>query len=134
MKDPRKLKKWGAWYSYVLDCIDDSSYVNDSNITFEDDKSRIKFFLDCFDKEYNFDWHKKAYPALRFRIYNYLLGLPGCVSTHYNYEDIIRLSKEFDGYKSKAKEEFYCNNWFKILADCILGLAQRYGINVFQYQ
>lgn len=134
MKDPRQLKKWGAWYNYVLDCIDDSSSANDLNITFDDDKSRIKFFLDTFDKEYNLDWEKKSYPSLRMRISNYLQGLPGCISIDYQYVDIIRISKEFEGYKSKAKENYYCNNWFKIIADCILKLAHRYGINTFKYQ
>ena len=134
MKDPRQLKKRGAWYSYVLDGIDDSSSANDLNITFEDDKSRIKFFLDTFDEEYNYENNKRLYPSLRMRISEYLQGLPECIDIHYTYSDIIRISKEFEGYKSGAKESYYCNNWFKILADCILQLARRYGINVFQYQ
>ena len=134
MKDPRQLKKRGAWYSYVLDSIDESSNANDLNITFEDDKSRIKFFLDTFDKEYNYENNKRLYPSLRMRISEYLQGLPGCIDIHYTYSDIIRISKEFEDYKSGAKESYYCNNWFKILADCILQLAKRYGINVFQYQ
>lgn len=134
MKNPRQLKKWGAWYNYVLDGIDQSSDVTNSNITFEDDKSRIKFFLDTFNESHNYDYNKKCCPSLRMRISDYIQGLPGCISVHYEYADIIRLSKEFDGYKSNAKESYYCNNWFKILADCILQLAKRYGINVFQYQ
>lgn len=134
MKDPRQLKKYGQWYNYILDSIDDSSYVNDSSITFEDDKSRIKFFLDSFNEEYNSEYNKKVCPSLRLRISDYLQGLPDCICIHFTYADIIRISKEFDGYTSKRKEEFYCNNWFKIIADYILGLAQRYGINVFQYQ
>lgn len=134
MKDPRQLKKWGAWYSYVLDCIDKGANADDLNITFEDDKSRIKFFLDRFNEEYNSEYYKKVCPSLRLRISDYLQGLPGCISIHFTYADIIRISKEFDGYKSKAKEEFYCDNWFGILANCILQLARRYGINVFQYQ
>lgn len=134
MKDPRKLKKWGAWYNYVLDCIDESSNATDLNITFEDDESRIKFFLDWFDKEYNYENNKRLYPSLRMRISSYLQGLPGCINTHYLNHDIIRLSKEFEGYKSKAKEAYFCNKWFDILSVCILQLAHRYGINTFKYQ
>ena len=134
MKDPRQLKKWGAWYSYVLDCIDESSNASDLNITFEDDKSRIEFFLNSFDEEYNNEWEKKSHPSLKLRISEYLKGLPGSISTHYYYHDIIRLSKEFEGYKSKAKEAYFCNKWFDILAACILQLAHRYRINTFQYQ
>ena len=33
MKDPRKLKVWGKWYSYVLDSIDESADANDLGIT-----------------------------------------------------------------------------------------------------
>lgn len=134
MKDPRKLKVWGPWYNYVLDCIDESSNATDLNITFEDDKSRIKFFLDWFDKEYNYENNKRIYPSLRMRISLYLQGLPGCINTHCYYHDIIRLSKEFEGYKSKAKEAYFCNKWFDILATCILQLAHRYGINTLKYQ
>ena len=134
MKDPRKLKRWGAWYNYVLDCIDESSNATDLNITFEDDRSRIKFFLESFNETNNYDYNKKRFPSLQMRLSDYIQGLPGSISVHHEYADIIRLSKEFEGYKSKAKEEYFCNKWFDILAACILQLAQRYGINTFKYQ
>ena len=134
MKDPRKLKVWGKWYSYVLDSIDESSNASDLDLTFEDDRSRIKFFLEQFNEVYNYDYNKQSYPSLRLRISEYLQGLPGSINIHYTYYDIIRLTKEWEGYKSKNKEAYFCNNWFKILAACILQLAARYNINTYQYQ
>lgn len=134
MKDPRKLKVWGKWYSYVLDSIDESSTASDLDLTFEDDRSRIEFFLEQFNEEYNYDYNKQSYPSLRLRISEYLQGLPSSISIHYTYHDIIRLTKEWEGYKSKNKEAYFCNNWFKILAICILQLAARYKIDVYKYQ
>ena len=134
MKDPRKLKVWGKWYSYVLDSIDESSAASDLDLTFEDDRSRIKFFLEQFNEEYNYDYNKQSYPTLRLRISEYLQGLPSSINIHYTYYDIIRLTKEWEGYKSKNKEEYFCNNWFKILATCILQLAARYKIDIYKYQ
>lgn len=134
MKDPRKLKVWGKWYSYVLDSIDESSTASDLDLTFEDDKSRIKFFLEQFNEEYNYDYNKQSYPSLRLRISEYLKGLPSSINIHYTYYDIIRLTKEWEGFKSKNKEEYFCNNWFKILATCILQLAERYKIDIYKYQ
>lgn len=134
MKDPRKLKVWGKWYSYVLDSIDESSTASDLDLTFEDDRSRIKFFLEQFNEEYNYDYNKQSYPSLRLRISEYLQGLPSSINIHYTYYDIIRLTKEWEGYKSENKEEYFCNNWFKILATCILQLAARYKIDIYKYQ
>ena len=134
MKDPRKLKVWGKWYSYVLDSINESSTASDLDLTFEDDRSRIKFFLEQFNEVYNYDYNKQSYPSLRLRISEYLQGLPGSINIHYTYYDIIRLTKEWEGYKSKNKEAYFCNNWFKILATCILQLAERYKIDIYKYQ
>ena len=134
MKDPRKLKVWGKWYSYILDSIDESSNASDLDLTFEDDRSRIKFFLEQFNEVYNYDYNKQSYPSLRLRISEYLQGLPGSINIHYTYYDIIRLTKEWEGYKSKNKEAYFCNNWFKILATCILQLAARHKIDICKYQ
>lgn len=134
MKDPRKLKKLEKWYNYVLDSIDESATANNLDLTFEDDRSRIKFFLEQFNEEYNHEWRKQSYPSLRLRISEYLQGIPSSISIHFYYHDIIRLTKEWEGYKSKNKEEYFCNNWFKILATCILQLAVRYKIDIYKYQ
>lgn len=134
MKDPRKLKKLEKWYNYVLDSIDESATANNLDLTFEDDRSRIEFFLEQFNEEYNHEWRKQSYPSLRLRISEYLQGIPSSISIHFYYHDIIRLTKEWEGYKSKNKEEYFCNNWFKILATCILQLAVRYKIDIYKYQ
>lgn len=134
MKDPRKLKVWGKWYSYILDGIDESSHTDELGISFEEDRMRLMFFLENFNKEFNFDYNKRNYPSLHLRISEYLRGLPSSISIHYTYHDIIRLTKEWEGYKSKNKEEYFCNNWFKILATCILQLAARYKIDIYKYQ
>ena len=134
MKDPRKLKVWGKWYSYILDGIDESSHTDELGISFEEDRMRLMFFLENFNKEFNFDYNKRNYPSLRLRIAEYLKGLPGSINIHYTYCDIIRLTKEWEGYKSKNKEAYFCNNWFKILATCILQLAARYKIDIYKYQ
>ena len=134
MKDPRKLKVWGKWYSYVLDSIDESSAANDLDLTFEDDRSRIKFFLEQFNEEYNFDYNKRNCPPLRLRIASYLQGLPSSINIDFETYRIILLTKEWEGYKSKNKEYYFCNKWFEIIAACILQLAARYNINTYQYQ
>lgn len=129
MKDPRLLKKHGAWYSYILDSIDSSDY----NVELTDDKSRIEFFLKCFNEEYNFDYNRHNYPCLSVRIGKYLRCLPSCIHIALYYDDIIRLSKQFDGYKSKKKEAYYCSNWQEIIGEYIVSLALRLGINIGPY-
>lgn len=134
MKDPRKLKVCGKWYNYVLDSIAESSTASDLGLTFEDDRSRIEFFLEQFNEDYNYDYNKIRYPILRLRIASYLQGLPSSINIDFMWYRIIELTKEWEGYKSKEKEEYFCNKWFEIIATCILQLAARYKINTFQYK
>ena len=133
MKDPRELKKWGKWYNYVLYRIYESSAAHDLDLTFVDDRSRIKFFLEQFNEEYNFDYNKRNCPTLRLRIASYLQGLPSSINIDYEWHKIIMLTKEWEGYKSKNKEDYFCNKWFEIIATCILQLAARYKIDTYQY-
>ena len=90
-------------------------------------------YNDLMDKDEGVNFYVSTMLSRTQSIFE-IKGLPDSICTHYYYHDIIRLSKEFEGYKSKAKEAYFCNKWFDILAACILQLAHRYGINTFKYQ
>ena len=66
--------------------------------------------------EYNFDYNKRNCPPLYLRIASYLQGLPSSINIDFETYRIILLTKEWEGYKSKNKEYYFCHKWFEIIA------------------
>lgn len=135
MKDPRELKRIGLWYSYILDSIDGCTEADELGITFKDDKERVEFFLERFNEDdRNSDYEKRRTPSLQSRIADFIRDMPSCINVYTYYFDIIRITKEWEGYTSVQKGNYYCNNWFDLLAMYILQLACRFGIKLSKYE
>lgn len=125
MGNPREYKKMGNQYAYVLDCISPEDY----NVECEDDKTKVKFVLDTFDKEYNYVENKRRLPNLQRRIAEWLSGLPSAIHVAFNTADIEDIGIKW-GYARAVKSGDFVSNWFHSLALRIIQLAMIYGIDI----
>lgn len=57
-KNIRDYKVNGKQFAYVLDAINVTDF--DGNEIDATDKERVKYFFECFDKEYNSSYYKRA--------------------------------------------------------------------------
>ena len=121
--------KVGTQYKYVLECIEDCSRANDENITFESDYDKIRFFFDCFNQEFNYDYNRKRYPNFQVRISEYLRGLPSCMAIDYENTKIINIGVKWGFCNTERKKDQFLNNWFNMVALRIIQIANKIGYN-----
>lgn len=127
--------KNGVQLVYVLDCIKNSNYATDENKVFVNDFETIKFFFDCFNKEFNYRNNIKRFPNLQERIKEYLQGLPSCFTCAFYNCDIIDKGVKFGVLtgSDERKNEKFINNWFNVLAYRILQTADKVNFVYFPY-
>lgn len=132
LTEKQKSQKNVQQLVYVLKCIELSSAAADNNVVFENDKEKVVFFLETFNKEFNFDYNKKRTPNLQERIANYLQGLPSCFAVDFENAknlDILRAWKVVNDKTTPRKIDNFLSNWFSILSLRILQLAAKLNIN-----
>lgn len=125
----------GAQLVYVLDCIKNSSRATDEGITFANDYEALKFFFDCFDGEFNYQYNKRRFPNLSERIGDYLRGLPSCCSVAYWDDEILKLGVSWgvlDSVEGRKAEKFLENYWM-FLGRRLCQAAQKVGLNPYKY-
>lgn len=118
-KNVREYKNVGVQFAYVLDCIYNDEKDNMS------DKEAINYFFDCFNKEYNFDYHKRLYPNLQERVKEYIQGLPSCFSIAFTNYDIEQVGKSWGSCQTERQREYFINNWFSIIAWRLIQLKEK---------
>ena len=126
----------GAQLVYVLDCIKNSSRATDEGITFANDYEALKFFFDCFDGEFNYQYNKRRFPNLSERIGDYLRGLPSCCSVAYWNDEILKLGFSWgvlDSVEGRKAEKFLENYWM-FLGLRLCQAAQKVGLNPYKYE
>lgn len=90
---------------------------------------KIKFFFDCYDREFNHEYNKKRYPNEQERLKNYLQGLPSCINIPFYNWDILELYKELNGIKtlSSKKEESVLKYYWDKIAFTLLQLKRKHS-------
>lgn len=118
-KSVREYKKVGVQFAYVLDCIYNENNENMS------DKETIKYFFDCFNEEYNYNYNKRLYPNLQKRISEYIQGLPNCFSIAFTNYDIEQVGKTWGYCKTEKQTSNFVNNWFDVIAFRLIQLKEK---------
>lgn len=127
LKESVKAGRYGVQFSYVFDCIKNSSLATDEGMKFATDFDCISFFFDCFEEEFNHDYNRRLFPNLVDRISNYLQGFPSCCSVAFYYYDIEEIGKSW-GYCNNPRQcENFKNNWFNRIAFRLVQIAQKTG-------
>lgn len=135
LTDRAKNGRNGAQFVYVLDCIRNSSSATDQGLTFETDAAALSFFFSSFNAEFNHRYNKRLYPSLPERIGEYLRGLPGCFAVDYWNDEILKLGLIWgviDSTEGRRAEKFL-DNFFSVLGYRICQVAQKVGLNPYQY-
>lgn len=125
-----KKSRSGVQCCYILDCIKNSSCVNDENIEIMSDKEALELFLKYFNEEFNYSYNKKRYPILQNRIEQYLRGLPSVCSVTYSDYNIKQIGKSWGFCQSEKKADQFVENWWSILAYRILQIANKFDISL----
>ena len=101
-----KKSRIGVQCVYILDCIKDSSYVNDEEIEIGSDKEAVALVVNKFMETANYEYNKKRFPNLQDRIEDWLRGLPSVCSVEYKNYNIeqIGISWGYCGTEKKAAE------------------------------
>lgn len=125
-----KKSRIGVQCVYILDCIKDSSYVNDEEIEIGSDKEAVALVVNKFMETANYEYNKKRFPNLQDRIEDWLRGLPSVCSVEYmNYNiEQIGISWGYCGTEKKAAE--FVENWWSVLAFRIIQLADIFDISL----
>lgn len=118
-KNVREYKKVGVQFAYILDCIYNENNENMS------DKEAIKYFFDCFNEEYNYNYNKRLYPNLQKRISEYIQGLPTCINIAFTDYDIINIGKTWGYCKTEKQTSNFVNNWFSVIAFRLIQLKEK---------
>jgi hypothetical protein len=128
LTDRFKKSRVGVQCNYILDCIKNSSLVNDENIVIRNDKEAVELFAKYFNEEFNYSYNKKRYPILQNRIAQYLRGLPSVCSVAYSDYDIKQIGKSWGFCQSEKEADEFVENWWSILAFRILQLVYKLDI------
>lgn len=106
-KNPRDYKVNGNQFAYLLDCIENSSIITDSERTFADDKERINYIWDV----QLVPMVDACTPTMQSTIEHWLRGLGLNTIAIYNHE-IEDLFKEW-GIKPTEKN---IDNYWSVMA------------------
>jgi hypothetical protein len=128
LTDRFKKSRAGEQCNYILDCIKNSSVVNDEEIEIGSDKEAVELFAKYFNEEFNYSYNKKRYPILQNRIAQYLRGLPSVCSVAYSDYDIKQIGKSWGFCQSEKEADEFVENWWSILAFRILQLVYKLDI------
>lgn len=128
LTDSFKKSRAGVQCCYILDCIKNSSVVNDEEIEIGSDKEAIELFKKYFNEEFNYSYNKKRYPILQNRIEQYLKGLPSVCSVAYSDYDIKQIGKSWGFCQSEKKADKFVEDWWSVLAFRIIQLADKFDI------
>lgn len=122
--------KNGVQFNYVLNAISNSSLAMDEGKEFETHLDIIRFFFECFNKEFNYIQNKKKFPNLQKRIEDYLRGLPSCISIEFWNDEIAKIGKTWGFCQTKRKESDFVNNWWGMIAYRIIQIANKVGYDL----
>lgn len=122
-KNIRDYKANGNQFAYVLNSINVTDY--DGNEIDATDRERVKYFLKCFEIEYNYEYNKKRYPNIQERISEYLKGLPSCIGIEFENYKIAEIGKSWGYCKNERKEsESFIPNIFGFVYISVLFAAR----------
>lgn len=125
-KNIRDYKVNGNQFAYVLDAINVTDY--DGNEIDANDKERVKYFFECFNNEFNYEYNKRRYPNLQNRISEYIKGLPSCINIAFENYKIAEIGKSWGYCKTERKENEFINNWFTVIAFRLIQLKKYFNL------
>ena len=114
---------------YIVSLIDSEVY----EVETKTDKQKVKFVLDCFNKEFNYSNNKKRYKNLIIRIAEWLKCTPSVINIEIWNEDIIRVAKEYKLLPlniTEDEEYNFVEYWFELCASTILAIAKDNKISI----
>lgn len=132
----KTTKEWNdIYFAYIMECIMPaeemkSSYGIQKNVN--TDADRIKFVLDCFDSEVNYENNKRRIPNLEARIADWFMGLPSVISIDFENYKIIELCKKWGVVAPDCDdrvEDKVIDGWYVFMAHYLLKLAKRNKIS-----
>lgn len=126
-KNPRDYKRGGAMFAYILDSV----YSDDFDTEKMTDKERIEFLLDTFFEEMCKNDRRRMCVLDLLR--EWLQGLPSAINIAFSYYDIAVTCKSMGYCKDARSEARFINNWWGMLACCILRLAKIYKIDISRF-
>lgn len=135
LSDRVKNGRNGMQYTYLIDCIKDSSSVRDGYAVVESDRDALKLFFDSFNTQYNYEDNKRRIPNLQERIAEWLQGLPDTCAIDYRYGDMVELGIKWGVLKEREgrKAEKFISNFYKMIALRALQAGEKLGIDPFKY-
>lgn len=125
-KNIRLYKRNGNQFAYILDSICVTDY--DGNELESTDKERVKYFFECFEKEYNYEYNKHLFPALGERIAQYLRCLPSCIHIAFENYKIAEIGKSWGYCQTERKEAQFIENWFSVIALRLIQLKRYFEL------
>lgn len=121
-------KKYEKIYQYILDGIDYEDLKENAT-----NEEKIRTFIDVFHSEYDNAYRRKIYPTLSVHIANYLQGLPSVCSVAYENYRIAEMGKQWGYVTNDESESRFINNWFRLIADRIIEMADYYDIPFYAF-
>lgn len=115
---------------YILSNIDGEPYGKE----LKTDKEKLQFILDCFSKEFYYEYNQKRYPNKVRAFAEYLMGLPTVFNVEYRNHAIIELAKKWGSYKDTSNmtekqieryEDTILENWFSLIASNFFELLEK---------
>lgn len=125
-KNIRDYKVNGKQFAYVLDAI--CVYDYEGTELEATDKECVKYFFDCFESEFNFEYNRRRYPNLQNRINEYLKGLPSCIRIAFENYKIAEIGKSWGYCKNERKEAQFIENWFSVIAFRLIQLKRYFEL------
>ena len=102
--------------AYLLNAVDGDNY----GVILGNDREKINFVMDCFNKEYSFPDNLKRYPNDVTRFTEWIQGLPGSFNIDYENYRILEIAIEWESMPANATEgrkDQILLNWFNYIAN-----------------
>lgn len=108
MKDLRQDKRYGVQFGYLLDRI----HSNDFDVEALDDKGKVNYVFETFEREFGTAYNKRMWPNDKGRLEQYLRGLPSCCAIAFSDYEILQIGESWGYCKNKRQEASFINGWF----------------------
>lgn len=100
--------------AYILNCIDGESYGR----TFADNKEKVNFLMETFEKEYIHNNNRKENPVNLFA--SWCQGLPSSFNLAFENYRILEIAREWKTLSTTAahyQEDKILGNWWNYIAN-----------------
>ena len=122
-------KKDHPVWKYIIDSVDENAKLNyNLEKDLETDKDKLKFVLDTFRSEYDFEIKRRG-DIVAFS--EWLKGLPTAINIDFENYTILEIAKKWGSLPenpTERQEEKILANWFNFIANKFFQLCSKYKI------